>query len=185
MPASLMWVFSDYWSCDWSCDYIFLQMQGYKHRKNFIATQGPMKKTVNDFWRMVWEQKNRVIVMLCNLEEEDEVRKVMAIKCMLRMNVVQESCCRYWPEQLDRVCVYGKYKVKMIHEEEDDSENFTVRKFEMGEDSPYMAPVSSCPCWVVRRLLAPVNSCPLGRWLAWQGYLTFIPLRAPRAYWPA
>lgn len=49
-------------------------LQGYKHRRNFIATQAPLENTVNDFWRMAWEQKSRVIVMLCNLEENEEVR---------------------------------------------------------------------------------------------------------------
>lgn len=40
------------------------------------------------------------------------------------------------------MAIYGKFKVKMLDEIEGDK--FTVRKFEMGEDSPYMAPVSVC-----------------------------------------
>lgn len=46
-------------------------LQGYKHRRNFIAAQCPLKNTVNDFWRMIWEHKNHVIVMLCNLDDDD------------------------------------------------------------------------------------------------------------------
>lgn len=38
--------------------------QGYTHPQEFIATQGPLKKTLEDFWRLVWEQQVRVIVML-------------------------------------------------------------------------------------------------------------------------
>lgn len=58
---------------------LFLECcQGYKHRRNFIATQGPLETTVSDFWRMVWEQKNRVIVMLCNLEEDEQVLHCIA-----------------------------------------------------------------------------------------------------------
>ena len=38
--------------------------QGYTHPQEFIATQGPLKKTLADFWRLVWEQQVRVIVML-------------------------------------------------------------------------------------------------------------------------
>ena len=41
---------------------------------------------------------------------------------------------------MDRTSIYGKFKVKMLEEKEEGE--FTVRKFEMGEDSPYMAPVS-------------------------------------------
>lgn len=38
--------------------------QGYTHPQEFIATQGPLKKTLADFWRLVWEQQVHVIVML-------------------------------------------------------------------------------------------------------------------------
>ncbi|KAI4563427.1 hypothetical protein MJT46_011036 [Ovis ammon polii x Ovis aries] len=37
---------------------------GYTHPQEFIATQGPLKKTLADFWRLVWEQQVQVIVML-------------------------------------------------------------------------------------------------------------------------
>ncbi len=35
----------------------------------YIATQGPLPHTVPDFWRMVWEQRSPLIVMLCNHQE--------------------------------------------------------------------------------------------------------------------
>ena len=38
-----------------------------------MITQGPMKETVGDFWRMVWEFKSAAIVMLTQLEEDGEV----------------------------------------------------------------------------------------------------------------
>lgn len=34
---------------------------------------GPKQETVNDFWRMVWEQRSATIVMLTNLKERKEV----------------------------------------------------------------------------------------------------------------
>ena len=34
---------------------------------------GPKQETVNDFWRMIWEQKCATIVMLTNLKERKEV----------------------------------------------------------------------------------------------------------------
>lgn len=39
----------------------------------FIATQGPLWETTPDFWRMVWEQRSSIIVMLTELEENDMV----------------------------------------------------------------------------------------------------------------
>ena len=42
-----------------------------------MATQAPMKSTVNDVWRMVWEMNSRTIIMLCDLQEKDDVREVL------------------------------------------------------------------------------------------------------------
>lgn len=35
---------------------------GYKERKKFICAQGPMDSTMQDFWRMVWEQHLEIMV---------------------------------------------------------------------------------------------------------------------------
>ena len=45
-------------------------MQGYRDAgRAYIATQGPLPWTVDDFWRMIWEQKTSVVVMVTGLEE--------------------------------------------------------------------------------------------------------------------
>ncbi|XP_041833269.1 receptor-type tyrosine-protein phosphatase R [Melanotaenia boesemani] len=58
--------------------------------KAFIATQGPMVNTVNDFWQMAWQEETPVIVMITKLKEKNE-------KCVL-----------YWPEKRG---IYGKVEV--------------------------------------------------------------------------
>lgn len=48
-------------------------LKGYKNKKKFIATQGPKDCTQADFWRMVWEQDARIIVMITKLQEGSQV----------------------------------------------------------------------------------------------------------------
>ena len=49
------------------------ELQGYHRRDAFITTQGPLAKTVNDFWKMIWQQNSLSIVMLTSLEEDGKV----------------------------------------------------------------------------------------------------------------
>ncbi|KAJ8417062.1 hypothetical protein AAFF_G00282890 [Aldrovandia affinis] len=56
-------------------------MRGYGgQEKAYIATQGPTVNTVSDFWRMVWQERSPIIVMITNIEEKNE------------------KCTEYWPE---------------------------------------------------------------------------------------
>ncbi|KAM9531036.1 tyrosine-protein phosphatase non-receptor type 5-like isoform 2-T4 [Salvelinus alpinus] len=56
-------------------------LQGYGgEERAYIATQGPTVNTVGDFWRMVWQERCPIIVMITNLEEKNE------------------KCAEYWPE---------------------------------------------------------------------------------------
>ncbi len=49
--------------------------QGYKQKKAFILTQGPLTNTCRDFWKMVYDRNCGVIVMLTGIFEEEEVRE--------------------------------------------------------------------------------------------------------------
>jgi receptor-type tyrosine-protein phosphatase R len=42
-------------------------------KRVYIATQSPMVNTVDDFWRMVWEQQTRTILMLNPMTSQGKV----------------------------------------------------------------------------------------------------------------
>jgi len=59
------------------CVYVCVCVQGYGDEQcAYIATQGPTVNTVGDFWRMVWQERCPIIVMITNLEEKNEVKLV-------------------------------------------------------------------------------------------------------------
>ncbi|CAI8054884.1 Receptor-type tyrosine-protein phosphatase delta [Geodia barretti] len=74
-----------------------LQFAGYKKHRAFIITQGPMRSTARDFWKMVYSRKCSVVVMLSDLIELDE-----------------EVCYQYWPGK--RAQTYGEFRVELLSE---------------------------------------------------------------------
>jgi protein tyrosine phosphatase len=43
----------------------------------YIATQGPKRNTVVDFWRMIWQEHVQVIAMLTNVMENGKVSDIL------------------------------------------------------------------------------------------------------------
>lgn len=64
-------------------------MQGNNYRREYIATQGPLPGTKDDFWRMVWEHGVYNIVMVTQCVEKGRVRPRFHSK----LHVMQQSCC--------------------------------------------------------------------------------------------
>ncbi|PGH00490.1 hypothetical protein AJ79_08181 [Helicocarpus griseus UAMH5409] len=58
-----------------NCDYVNASfIQSSRTNKKYIATQAPIPATFNDFWRVVWEQDIRVIVMLTAESEGPQLK---------------------------------------------------------------------------------------------------------------
>ncbi|XP_052777423.1 receptor-type tyrosine-protein phosphatase kappa-like [Mya arenaria] len=66
----------------------------------YIATQGPNKITLKDFWQMVWQNKSGKIIMLTNLVEEGK-----------------NKCERYWPAERSPL-VFGYQQVHLVSSQE-------------------------------------------------------------------
>ena len=50
--------------------------QSYNEGRLYIATQTPVSSTVDDFWRMVWEQRSTIVVMLSDLTDNEMVKQL-------------------------------------------------------------------------------------------------------------
>uniref|UniRef100_A0A8C5R2Y0 protein-tyrosine-phosphatase n=1 Tax=Leptobrachium leishanense TaxID=445787 RepID=A0A8C5R2Y0_9ANUR len=64
---------------------------GYKNLRAFIAAQGPLPTTVNDFWRMIWEKDVRAVVMLTKCVEVFKVLKSIIL-------IVRHFHFTAWPD---------------------------------------------------------------------------------------
>lgn len=45
--------------------------------KAFIAMQGPLLNTIHKFWRLIFSKGIKLIVMLCKIEEDCRVNKLI------------------------------------------------------------------------------------------------------------
>ncbi|KAJ8305908.1 hypothetical protein KUTeg_016453 [Tegillarca granosa] len=98
-------------------------INGYDSVKRYVASQGPMKGTEEDFWEMVYQLRSDKIVMLTNVFEEGK-----------------HKCVQYWPDkdilkfgtmsvQLKSVDRYADFTVRLLSIKQDGSEWRKIRQF--------------------------------------------------------
>ncbi|XP_078328337.1 receptor-type tyrosine-protein phosphatase kappa-like [Crassostrea virginica] len=84
-----------------SSDYInACYIHGTSKPNQYIASQGPKDNTLEDFWKMIWQEKVTQIVMLTNIKEGVKIK-----------------CTQYWPE-LNKAARHGRNSVRNIEEKE-------------------------------------------------------------------
>ncbi|CAH0561937.1 unnamed protein product [Brassicogethes aeneus] len=85
-------------------------IDGFQWSKAYIGTQGPLPSTFDCFWRMVWEQRVNIIVMITNLVERG-----------------RRKCDMYWPKEGSET--YGIIQVKLV--KEDIMATYTIRTLQI------------------------------------------------------
>jgi len=81
---------------------------GASDQVTYIASQGPLPSTVNDFWRMLWYHNIEIVVMACR-----------------QVEMAKAKCECYWPE-LNDTKMFGVIQVTTTHEE-NVSNDFVIR----------------------------------------------------------
>ncbi|CAL1544882.1 unnamed protein product, partial [Lymnaea stagnalis] len=95
--------------------------KGYNDEEKFIASQGPNKIILNDFVRMLSEQKVEKVVMLTNLTEEGK-----------------SKCDPYWPDEGETT--FGEIRVRLAATQV--FADYTIRRLQLYVDSQPMHPVT-------------------------------------------
>ncbi|XP_069987585.1 receptor-type tyrosine-protein phosphatase kappa isoform X3 [Penaeus vannamei] len=85
--------------------------------KAYVATQGPLENTIADFWRMAWQEKTRLIVMLTKT-----------------FDFIKVMCVQYWPAMVGCCDHYEGIKVELLKEEQ--LANFQIRTIRLTADGP-------------------------------------------------
>lgn len=88
---------------------------GNNYRREYIATQGPLPGTKDDFWRMVWEHGVYNVVMVTQCVEKGRVK-----------------CDQYWPADREPL-YYGDLVIQMLSESV--LPEWTIREFRITSES--------------------------------------------------
>ncbi|GMT17213.1 hypothetical protein PFISCL1PPCAC_8510, partial [Pristionchus fissidentatus] len=134
-------------------DYIHANWVAVDDKRKYICTQGPIVATIEDFWRMVWQEKCKSILMLCNVVEQGK-----------------KKCEQYWPEADQFQMIYGSVIVKVVKSREwmklmtrttltltDGSESFDVEHIQWNDWPDRGVPLDVTTCVTLIKLLVKVS----------------------------
>uniref|UniRef100_A0A8C2ZU76 protein-tyrosine-phosphatase n=1 Tax=Cyclopterus lumpus TaxID=8103 RepID=A0A8C2ZU76_CYCLU len=88
---------------------------GHNYRREYVASQGSLPGTKDDFWRMVWEHGVHNVVMVTQCVEKGRVK-----------------CDQYWPADREPL-YYGDLVVQMLSESV--LPEWTIREFKITSES--------------------------------------------------
>ncbi|BFY98244.1 hypothetical protein BsWGS_01284 [Bradybaena similaris] len=94
-----------------NANFVNMEIPGSGIVNRYIAAQGPLPNTSNDFWQMIWEQHSSLVVMLTAKVERGRVK-----------------CHQYWP-QLYETEDFGALQITCVKEE--DTHSFAFREFNL------------------------------------------------------
>jgi protein tyrosine phosphatase len=93
-----------------NANFVNMEIPGSGVVNRYIATQGPLPNTVEDFWQMVHESQSSLVVMLTTVVERGRVK-----------------CHKYWPSKDEDALEVNTLQLSCNHETEDES--FAFREF--------------------------------------------------------
>jgi len=105
------------------------------NQKIIIATQTPLKNTINTFWKMIHKYKIKLIIMLSDNSVEYEKNKV------------------YFPQEKDEIMninetegdIIFKLKIQLIHKEDIAPQKAILKKFKINDE--YETKLIQIICW--------------------------------------
>ncbi|XP_065205473.1 tyrosine-protein phosphatase non-receptor type 4 [Planococcus citri] len=95
-----------------NANYVNMEIPGSGIINRYIATQGPLQNTINDFWQMTLEAQSTLIVMVTTLMERG-----------------RSKCAKYWPSVSEILELGPTLRLKTTKEESDPTSSFVFREF--------------------------------------------------------
>ncbi|XP_041773746.1 tyrosine-protein phosphatase non-receptor type 4 isoform X4 [Anopheles merus] len=101
-----------------NANYVNMEIPPARKTNRYIATQGPLPTTVNDFWRMVQQESSHLVVMLTTVKESGSTK-----------------CHQYWPSAEDDPLVPSPgFSISCLTEKPDETGSFVFRDLVMTDE---------------------------------------------------